>query len=72
MFKIRFIFLGICFPASGESREGSRTSPDLPEGLSDGEHHLEEDEPQLIPHGESGPIMKCNTYRDLMGKCQSL
>ena len=45
-------FPGLCVnpPRQHGAREGALE--DLPEGLADGEHHLAEDEPLLLPHGE--------------------
>ena len=43
---------GIGLGAPGEHGEGPRAAPDIPQGVSDGEHNSEEDEPLIIPDGK--------------------
>ena len=43
---------GLGVAAAAEPGEGEGAAQGLPQGLADGELHVEEDEPQLIPHGE--------------------
>ena len=47
------LFPGLCFNSAGHHGKREGASADLPQGLPDGEHHPAQDEPLLLPHGES-------------------
>ena len=49
---IVLLCVGICLYPTGPAGEGEGAAADLPEGLPDGEHHPQADEPQQLPHGE--------------------
>ncbi len=44
-------FTGISIRPTGRHGEGTRAAQNLPEGVSNGEHDIEKNEPQLFPHG---------------------
>ena len=43
---------GFCLQSAGQPGEGEGAVEDLPARIPDGEHHSQEDEPFLIPHGK--------------------
>ena len=47
-----FLCAGSCRHAAGLCGEGERAAPRVPQGLPDGEQDTQEDEPQLLPHGQ--------------------
>ena len=49
----QILFPGLCINSAGHHGKGEGASADLPQGLPDGEHHPAQDEPLLLPHGES-------------------
>ena len=42
--------IGLCAP--GKHGEGPRAAPDIPQSVSDGKYHSEENEPLFVPYGK--------------------